>query len=58
MPEDAASLPGPKVVVDFHTGTVSAVSASGNTVHSSPLPTETKSAPDAVTDAVLRLRGK
>ena len=55
---DAASLPGPKVVIDFHTGTVSAVNASGTTIHSSQLPTEVKRAPDAVADAVSRLRVK
>jgi hypothetical protein len=55
---DAASLPGPKVVIDFRTGTVNAVDASGATVHSSPLPAEAKRAPGAVADAVSRLRGK
>lgn len=55
---DAASLPGPKVVIDFGTGTVNAVDASGNTVHSAPLPAEAKKAPAAVADAVSRLRGK
>ena len=55
---DAASLPGPKVVIDFRTGTVNAVDATGNTVHSSPLPAEAKKAPDAVADAVSWLRGR
>ena len=55
---DAASLPGPKVVLDFRTGTVSAVNASGSTVHSSALPMEAKQAPDAVADAISRLSGK
>lgn len=55
---DAASLPGPKVVIDFRTGTVNAVNASGTTVHSSPLPMEAKQAPGAVADAISRLSGK
>jgi hypothetical protein len=55
---DAASLPGPKVVIDFRGGTISAVNASGSTVHSSPLPVEAKQAPDAVADSISRLGGK
>jgi hypothetical protein len=55
---DAASLPGPKVVLDFRAGTVSAVNAGGITVHSSALPMEAKQAPDAVADAISRLNGK
>jgi len=55
---DAASLPGPKVVIDFGTGTVNAVDSSGNTIHSSPLPLDAKEAPSAVTDAIVRLSGK
>ena len=55
---DAASLPGPKVVIDFGTGTVNAVDPSGNTIHSSPLPLDAKEAPSAVTDAIVRLSGK
>jgi hypothetical protein len=55
---DAASLPGPKVVIDFGTGTVTAVDSTGNTIHSSPLPLEAKQAPEAVADAISRLSGK
>jgi hypothetical protein len=55
---DAASLPGPKVVIDFHRGTISAINASGTTVHSTPRPMEAKQAPDVVADAISRLGGK
>ena len=55
---DAASLPGPKVVIDFRTGTVNAVNSSGTTVHSSPLPMEAKQAPGAVAEAISHLGGK
>ena len=58
FPTDAASLPGPKVVIDFRTGTITSVNSSGDTVHSSRLPAEAKQAPDAVADAISRLSGK
>jgi hypothetical protein len=55
---DAASLPGPKVVIDFRTGTVNAVNSIGKTVYSSPLPMEAKQAPGAVAEAISHLGGK
>ncbi|MEK7953789.1 hypothetical protein [Luteolibacter soli] len=55
---DAASLPGPKVVIDFRTGTVNSVNSSGQTIHSSRLPIEAKQTPDVVADAISRLSGK
>jgi hypothetical protein len=51
----ADSLPGPKVVIDFRTGVISAVDRDGDTVHSAPIPDDAKDAPDAVADAVSRL---
>ncbi|MCW1926566.1 hypothetical protein OKA05_28700 [Luteolibacter arcticus] len=55
---DAASLPGPKVVIDFRTGTVNSVDRAGVTVYSCPLPADAKQAPGAVADAIFRLSGK
>lgn len=52
---DAASLPGPKVVINFRTGIISAVNAEGTTIHSWPLPAEPKKVPDAIADAISRL---
>ena len=55
---DAASLPGPKVVIDFRTGTVNAVDSQGTTIHSTPIPAEAKRVPTTVAESVSRLRGK
>jgi hypothetical protein len=51
----AESLPGPKVVIDFRAGVISAVDRDGQTVHSKPIPADAKDAPDAVADAISRL---
>lgn len=55
---DAASLPGPKVVIDFRTGTVNAVDYTGTTIHSSPLPLDATDASATVADAIFRLSGR
>ncbi|MCW1884260.1 hypothetical protein OKA04_05920 [Luteolibacter flavescens] len=55
---DADSVPAPKVVIDFNTGTVSSVNREGATVYTSPLPANIKDAPTIVSDAISRIGGK
>jgi hypothetical protein len=52
---DADSLPGPKVVIDFHQRTVTAYDATGDAVHRSSLPADPSATADVLAEAMLHL---
>lgn len=52
---EVLALSGPKVIIDFTAGTITAYNAEGEVVHSAKLPDQSSRAAGAVADAVSRL---